>query len=307
MNKVCIATLTHDAPQRARFLQLTVETLLQSTPIPVIDWYIHCNGYNEDIIAVVEQLKTIYQDKVNFTFTYSEINKGVGAGINALNSLLLDYEYTLFLEGDWITLPEHISGHTNWFNNCVTYLDTHSHIDQILLRRYVNDVDDRQYGYGYWIKPDNIKSITITDNRFIELVKRDYTNNPHIRRNSKYYSLDIFPLKEFYDIDGTPTEIKGKSDWGQAEIQAESKGHYLGSSYLAFGNMVHADQWRFDNNWDDLVNNITACDKYDESGLSKCKYGYLFPKEKFCGLCDHTKDFTHLEKHNRQYEQTYYQ
>lgn len=306
MKKICIATLTHNDTRREHFLQLTVETLLQSTNIPAIDWYIHCNGYNQNIISVVEQLKTTYQDKVNFTFTYSDINKGVGAGINALNSFLLDYEYTLFLEGDWITLPEHISGHAEWFNSCITYLDTHSYIDQILLRRYLNDVDDRQYGYGYWINKRNIKNITITDNRFIELVKRDYTNNPHIRRNQTYYNLGIFPLKEFYDADGNPTEIKGKTDWGQAEIQAESKGHNLGSSYLAFGNMVHADQWKFNNNWTDVVTNITACNKYDEPGASKCKYGYLFPEERFCGVCDHTKDFTDLEQHNWQYERTYY-
>lgn len=306
MNKVCIATLTHDSPTREKHLQLTVDTLMQSTDMPIIDWYIHCNGYNQAIISVVEQLKTTYQDKVNFTFTYSEINKGVGAGINALNSLLLDYEYTLFLEGDWITLPEHISGHTNWFNSCVAYLDAHSDIDQIILRRYQHDIDDRQFGYGYWIRPDNMKSITTADNRYIELVKRDYTNNPHIRRNSKYYNLGIFPLKEFYDEEGNPTELKGKDDWGQAEIQAETKGHFLGSSYLAFGNMVHADHWKFEDNWNELVNSITACDKYDEPGASKCKYGYLFPNERFCGLCDHTKNFTDLEKHNWQYEQTYY-
>jgi hypothetical protein len=305
MKKFCIATLTHDAPQRANFLQLTVESLMSSTSVPSVDWYVHSNGKNTEIVNTVDTLKTQYPS-VNFIFTYSDKNMGVGAGINALNSHLLDYEYVLFLEGDWITLPEHISGHTDWINSCIQYLDTNTNIDQILLRRYISDVDDRQYGYGYWINENNIKKINTTNNIFLDLVKKEYTNNPHIRRNKKYYEVGIFPLNEFYDEDGNPTELKHMKDWGQAEIQAESKGESLGSTYLMFGNMVHCDMWEYGLDWQRLSNLITGCDKYDVRGASKCKYGYLFPPERFCQVCDHNKNFTGLELHDRKYIDTFF-
>ena len=299
MQTFCIATLTHDSPDRANSLRLTVKTFLDNTDIPKLDWFIHYNGTNADITHVIDELLLQYKDRVNFHISGSSINKGVGAGINQLNTYIKDYKYVLFLEGDWITLPSNISGHSDWLQSCINYLNDNEHIDQILLRRYLNDVDDRQFGYGYWIKEDNIKQI---NQPFIDLVKKEYTNNPHIRRTSKYYELGIFPLPEFYNEKGEPTELKHKEMWGQAEIQSEVKGYALGSSYMSFGNMVHAEHfisYYTEDDWSFTIEKLTKC-RFN----SPCKYGYLFSNDKFCSFCDDNKSFSNLERHNQEYEQS---
>lgn len=300
MENFCIATLTHDGKDRPKYLQLTVDTLLENSNVNNVDWFIHCNGDNEDIKNVVNQLIEKHKSRVTFHFSVSAINKGVGAGINQLNSFIKHFEYVLFLEGDWITLPSSISKlETNWIDMCLSYLNNNPHIDQVALRRYLHDVDDRQFGYGHWIKQDNIKAV---NSPFIDLVNKDYTNNPHIRRNSKYYEVGIFPLPEFYNEQGEPTEIKGKEMWGQAEIQSERKGYALGSTFLSFGNIVHAEhimEYFEEGNWDYTVSRLTKC-KFN----APCKYGYLFSHDRFCSFCDGSKLFTDLERHNQTYERS---
>lgn len=300
MEKFCIATLTHDGPGRDKYLKLTIDTLLENTNVTNLEWFIHCNGTSESVYSVVNEAKERYKNLVTFHFSVDVTNRGVGAGINKLNEYTTDYKYTLFLEGDWITLPLSISGHDkNWLNNCLSYLENNDHIDQVALRRYLHDVDDRQYGYGHWIKKDNIKQI---NHPFIDLVAKDYTNNPHIRRNSKYYELGIFPLPEFYDEQGNPTELKDKPMWGQAEIQSERKGHALGSTFMSFGNIVHCDQilrYYLGDNWDELQQKLTKC-KFN----APCKYGYLFSHDRFCHFCNNSLGFDDLERHNQQYEKS---
>ena len=291
-NKFCIATLTHSAPNRDKFLRLTIKTFFENTALPKIEWYIHCNGMDQSIIDVVHEAKELYSDRATFHFTISE-NKGVGYGINCLNEQTIQYEYTLFLEGDWITIPTD----KNWLNGCLNYMESDDLVDQILLRRYLHDVDDRQFGFGYWIRKDNI---TLIENQFLKLKKKEYTNNPHIRRNKRFYEVGIFPLEEFI-IDGQPTELKGEANWGQAELKAEPLGYKLHSVYLMMGTMVHCDHFPIYDDWVKLEETKTKCQYYKE-----CKYGYLFANERFCGLCDKDASFSDLERHNQLYERTYY-
>jgi hypothetical protein len=298
-----ISTLTHNDIKRDVYLKNTIDSFIENTTYEgKIDWFIHCNGKSDLIFDVVTNAMTLYSDRVNFHYSFSEINKGVGAGINHLNNLTKKYRYTLFLEGDWICLPPKISGHTNWLQDCINYLEQNNHISQVLLRRYISDLDDRMYGYGYWIREDNIKNVVRMDNEYVELVKKEYTNNPHIRRNDDFYSVGIFPLNEYYDEDGNPIELKGKSMWGQAEIQAESKGYKINTSYLAFGNMVHCEHWSYYGKYNELKDNAQTCMKYKNTGYLGCKYGYFFPDKKFCEVCDHSKNFSDLERHEQEYE-----
>lgn len=304
MNKFCISTLTHDAEKRDIYLQYTVDTLLESVDNSSITWYIHCNGFNQKIIDTVDQLKIKYKDRIEFIFTYSHQNNGVGVGINHVNKLTENYEYVLFIEGDWMSMPPEMSGHKDWINSSIKYLDEHQEIDQILYRRYLNEIDHRQYGYGHWIRPDRVKGTIKTDNTFIELIGKEYTNNPHMRRNRRFYDVGIFPLEEFYDDRGNPTEIKGHSQWGMAEISAEKKGTLLNSSYMFPGNMLHCDGWQWGNNWEDASKHFADCGIYEGYGISKCKYGFLFKSERFCKFCDHTKDFKDLDNHNQTFERS---
>jgi hypothetical protein len=90
--------------------------------------------------------------------------------------------------------------------------------------------------------------------------------------------------------------------WGQAEIQAESKGYEIESCYLAFGNMVHCEAWNYYKEYDKLIEEDMTCKKYLDVGKAGCKYGYFFPAKKFCEVCDHSKNFMDLERHEQEYE-----
>jgi hypothetical protein len=300
MNKLhfCIATLTHGGVKRDTQLELTINTFLENTNIPFVKWFIFINGESEAIFNVCDTLCTKWKDKVDIIPIQSNINLGVGVGINRLNHYCKDYKYTLFLEGDWITLPKNIAGFdTNWLNDSLQMMET-NHIDQLQLRKYQHDTDNRQFGFAYWIADRNVESIK---DKFVFLKEREYTNNPHIRKNSVYYDLGILPLKEFYDENGNPTELKTSTQWGQAEIQAEPLGKQLKSAWLKNGIMVHCDHWEYDDNFDKVLENITGCG-YETKSAITCKYGFTFPKEEFCKFCDSTKDFKDLEEHNWRFE-----
>ena len=298
----CIVTLTHNDINRDVYLKKTIDSFINNTDFDgIIDWYIHCNGDNELIYDVVKNAKDTYVSKINFHYSSSPINMGCGVGINFLNSLVMDYEYVLFLEGDWICLPSEISGHIDWLRDSLNYLEENKNISQLLLRRFISDYDDRQYGLGYWIREDNIRKIDRLKNEYFHLVKKEYVNNPYIRRNKDFYEKGILPLNEYFNEDGTPAEIKGNPLWGQAEIQAEHRGYSIESSYLALGNMVHCETWEFYEKYDELINNVPTCKKYLNTGKSGCKYGFFFPTKMFCEICDHSKNFTDLERHGIDY------
>lgn len=309
MKKVCIATLTHPAENREIFLDATVRSFVEATNFEKLDWYILVNGESQLLRDTCINLENEFKNRINFYFTFSDKNLGVGAGINAVNKQTVEYEYVYFLEGDWITLPSDISGFPkDWFNNTVEYFDSNQDIDQVLLRKYLNDLDDRQYGYGYWITKANVSKIEqVKDMTLLHLVKKEYTNNPVFRRNKTFYDAGIFPLNEFFNENGEAEEVKGGKSWGQAEIQAEPKGYQLKSGYFKFGNTVHCDQWPMQLSWEEIKQKINSCDLYDLPSYSKCKYGYIFlDKERMCSICDHTKDFTDLERHGQDIIRTFY-
>lgn len=304
MNKFAIGTLTHDAERRDVYLRWTIDSFMLHTNVPVgTKWYVMHNGpAGGPNDAAFYDMKEKWGHIVDFELHHTGQNMGVGYGINRVNEHLKNYEYALFLEGDWMVLPEDISGFDKeWMLDCVGLLDTDQTVDQIQLRRYIHDIDDRQYGYGYWIQPHNIKKET---EKFLFLHKREYGNNPTIRRNQRHFDVGIFPLAEFIDEDGTPQELKDGSQWGQAEICASGLGHKLGTVTLKFGNFVHCDGWlKYGMNFDAVRQDITGCGAVTPSPLVNCKYGFLFPRKDFCLACRKSKDFTDLVAHNKFFEE----
>jgi hypothetical protein len=290
-----IATLTHDDLMRAEYLENTIGTFLENTEFPsLIRWHIFHNGkYDSPVVNKFKELVMLFGGRVSFSIDVGGKNMGVGYGINKINEWTKDYKYCLFLEGDWITLSEDFTKQDkNWLTRSLGLMDREN-LDQIQLRRYLNDVDDRQFGLGYWIKESNVEKV---ENGFVFLKEREYTNNPHIRRNKTFFEAGIFPMQEFVDEDGTPTELKNGKNWGQAELVAEPLGKNLKSAWLKGGLMVHCDHFQYDNR-DQVVSNLKGCD-YDDGSLVHCKYGFLFPREEFCKHCRKEKDFTDLEEHN---------
>jgi len=303
MEKICISTLTHAAIKRGMFLEETIKSVADNLNYDKkIDWYILSNGIDEEMQESINKIKKLYKDKIRWHITISDINLGVGAGINKLNELTINYKYNLFIEGDWILIPNDISGHSkNWFSNCINLLDKNKEIDQIQLRRYLDDLDNRQYGYGDWIRHENIKKEINNGDEFLILKKRSYTNPPSIRRSQSLINKGIFPLKEYFDKKGNPLELKGNKEWGQAEIEA-GKHKDINTAWLKFGNFVHLDDWHLKNNWEILKENPNlGCHKYN-TGYSGCKYGLMFPQPYFCSVCELNETLYDFDNHNARYE-----
>tara|TARA_B100000287_G_scaffold199295_3_gene188308 strand:- start:2312 stop:3349 length:1038 start_codon:yes stop_codon:yes gene_type:complete len=290
MNRFCINTLTHGSKNRVQLLNKTIDLFVEHTDFEDLHWFIYINGSDGQFDGIESELIRKYPD-ITWSITHSNVNSGVGAGINKLNEQSKDYEYTLFLEGDWFTVPEKLSHiGKNWLNTCIELLDE-SDASQIFLRKYIDDLDDRMYGYGYWIMEENvINSTTKNDIEFLILKEKEYSNNPHIRKNKDFYDLGIFPLNEFYDSDGNPTEIKGNEDWGQAEIKAEGLGKQLNTMYIKFGKFIHGD------GYDREINDI------DIRGCGQCKYGLMEPTRWWCSACIDDNDYSQFVEQQWYYE-----
>lgn len=300
--KFCIATLSHDAQLRAKYLERTIVSFLDANPDFEGDWYIFLNSYNDELLKVTERLFNQYSN-VSWHLEISEKNLGVGAGINRLNKMTEHAEYVLFLEGDWTCLPQKISKlENNWIERMIDLFDQNPELDQMVLRRYQNDIDDRQFGYSYWLKEEVLlEEKSFNDINYWLLSKKEYTNNPVFRRNQRFYETGIFPLSEFFDENGDAVEVKGNPNWGRAEIEKEPEGFQLKSAFMKFGVFIHDEHWPFKLDWESYYKSLKPC------GFAgpefNCKYGYIRLEQYFCGCCPKNWKFTELEKHNRFYEQ----
>lgn len=285
----CIQTLTHDHPSAGDLLRLTVETLIKNTDIEdennsKLDWFIRVNGVNKHLQLTLDFLIEEYSDIINWCIHVGE-NIGVGAGINFLNSLSKEYEYVLFIEGDWMAIDE---VNPKWLYEAIQLLDKNKDVDQVFLRRYLDDVEDRINGMQEWINKDSFKEkITRNNSTFVLLEKGVYTNNPVLRRQQSLFNKNIFPLKEFYDKKGKPAELKGNPDWGQAELQATHT--HLRSFYEWPGIFKHEG-----NPLPDL----------SKLPCKTCKYGFMSTSEWFCLSCSTKDEFYNLSEHTSRGIQT---
>ncbi len=297
--KFCIQTLTHNSPTASGYLLLTVEQFIKNTTISdsiknyngKVDWYIRLNGSNSEIEQAVKQLLNVYKNEIDWHILRGE-NIGVGAGINYLNEQCRDYEYVLFIEGDWICLDTEVSGISkDWLAASIEILDRTPSVDQVFLRRHTSDIEDRQFGMSDWFNKDrNISIITEQGVPFLHLNKGIYTNNPTVKRLSSYFKAGIFPLNEYYDQDGNPTEIKVYSsnevnmhtDWGQAEIIANNLPTDMKTFWL----------------WPGVFNHESVITKeMINIPCNQCKYGFFSPSEWFCLSCSTDNRFFELSDH----------
>jgi hypothetical protein len=293
--------MSHNAQLRAEYLERTIVSFLDANPDFDGNWYIFLNSYNDELLEVTERLFNQYSN-VSWHLELSEKNLGVGAGINRLNKMTEHTEYVLFLEGDWTCLPQKISKlENNWINRMIDLFDTNPELDQMVLRRYQNDTDDRQFGYSYWLKEEILlEEKSFYDINYWILSKKEYTNNPVFRRNRRFYETGIFPLPEFFDENGEAAEVKGNPNWGRAEIEKEPEGFQLKSAFMKFGAFLHDEHWPFKLDWESYYQSLKPC------GFAgpefNCKYGFIRLEQYFCGCCPKSWKFTELEKHNHYFE-----
>jgi hypothetical protein len=302
MKKFCILTLTHESKNRPSYLKETIDSFLNNTEYDeIIDWFIYINKSNEKFITTCNELIEKYKDKVDFKIVHSNINNGVGYGINRLNELGADYTYSLFLEGDWKCMSSEISGQSkNWLKSSLKLLEENQTVDAVFLRRYINDYESRSTGIlGYTNINDSVELELDSLKYFIAPIG-SYTNNPLVRRNSSFYNKKVFPLKEFFDENGNPTELKIDNEmypnWGAAEIEAASVLHCnpnnesnaMTYAFLMWGTHCHIDDLgnQYDHESQSFYEkeNTKGCKKY-KNGQSTCKFGYYNISPHFCTLC----------------------
>lgn len=303
INNFCITTLTHNAPDRALALKNTIYSMMQEYTGSKFEWFILVNITNQDIDEVLEWAVNEYSNLVQFNITKSDINLGPGGGINKLNEMSSAYEYQLFIEGDWMLVPNKITGAGDWIQNSIKLLDENPDVDQIHYRRYLDDLDDRQYGFAYWTDKSNLKGRVDNGTSFILLHEREYTNNPSIKRMSRFYETGILPLGEWKSDEGNTKEVKGNPEWGKAELEAMGASRKLlnTTAWLEFGNFVHHEDWPYKNDWDSYIKDEFGCNVVGIRARNRCKYGYLTPGHFFCGACDRTSGLEDLIRHNEIY------
>lgn len=303
INNFCVCTLTHSTEDRGRALQYTIKTFMEDYVGERFEWFIWVNVTDEEINKTLDWAKQTYSDRVQFNIHISDINLGPGAGINRLNEWSKDYEFSFFIEGDWIKVPSRVSGLSHhWIQESIEFLKAYPDITHIQLRKYLDDMDDRQYTFGHWIRPENVEGVVDwTGNKYVIMKERNYTNTPCLRRMSAYYDAGVFPLIEYYDADGNPTEHKGKDDWGKAEINTRS----TKAAWIQYGNFLHFENWPYLDNWDKYIEDKFGCGKFELRGENRCKYGYMTPSIMFCGMCERDKDFTHHVEHFQNYLKNY--
>lgn len=286
-----IVSLTHLAPRRAQLLDLCIRSFLKNTTIPEgnLQWTIYCNSYDDEFKHVLRDLQADSHGRINILPVYGDRNEGLGAGVNKCNELSAGFEYTLFLEADWLCMePEESGQPRNWLVSAINLLDEESDVDAVYLRRYFCDIDSRQTGLHSHYK-NLVRPVSEREGlRYFVSDFRSYTNNPLVRRNSSFYNKGIFPLVEQYATSGIPMEHKGSEKWGLCEIEAERRmereGIDLRMAVLNWGLFVHIENATLDGYSVRLVNE--GCRKDPTArGYTGCKWGYLRMSDHFCARC----------------------
>lgn len=278
----CIQTLTHDYPKAGDFLELVVKQFIKNTDTSSstdvkLDWFIRVNGINKNLQLTLDSLLEKYSDIINWHIFIGD-NIGVGAGINFLNQKCTAYEYFLFIEGDWIITDK---VNKNWLHSSLQILEGNPEYEQVFLRRYYSDCEDRVNGMSEWVNSKSFtKKIEVAEIEFLCLKEGIYTNNPSIRRQKAFFHREFFPLNEYYDQEGKPTELKGNPDWGRAEEDARTS--FSKTFYLWPGVFNHEGGSGFG---------------FPKIPCNTCKYGFHYTSDWFCLSCSKNDTFLDLSKH----------
>lgn len=280
MSNFCITTLTHNAPGRAPLLRQTIASFFQHTRLPEKPtWFIYFNGMSPEMESTATSLLEEFRDRAELVLIQSYQNRGVGYGINRLNEAASDFDYNLFIEGDWLCLHPDDSGQPgDWLEKSLEVMEHERDLDCLYLRRFVHPIDSRMTGLQGWYH--QLERPVVSHNGLKYLVCRlpAYTNNPLLRRKSSFER--IFPLIE------PASELKGNPNWGCAEIDAcrrlgLSERPWLQTGILVWGNFLHIES--ADHVLDPKTLRIKLHPLCSPQG---CKWGYYqHPQPHFCCLC----------------------
>lgn len=285
-NKCAIAILTHDAPDRAEALKYTLWSLESTTDLADIDIHVFFDHYNDNMLTVLQDFITGNKlPEVNLHLNENPEVNGCGKSVNWVWEVTKNYKYTLFLEGDWVLLPQYSN---TWLKDLIALMDTNPNVASTFLRHFRCDYEMRQYNAVlYWHNPAN----RLEESRFgdgnqliYRITNGIYTNNPHLRRNSMYEKLGVLPL-EVYD----EADTKDSTNWSKPEQNAENKLRSAELFVIPDGLFEHYE-FSLDPNeftYDDKVM-LEAHTVSCPNGLT-CRFGFQLPNRKYCKACQSCK------------------
>lgn len=282
MNKIfCIASLTHAAEGRGRALYATYASFYKNT-----DWrgelvvHLYVNGQSEELSKAIDKLDVEFSDNSKekfFTFNVyeSDVNLGCSSGVNVINDITKEYEYVLFLEGDWMC--QNID--KNWLRDSLDLLINHQDIDMIYLRMFENSYKIRHHGAQWAMKGQSLQQLNTWI--FRTILEPVYTNNPMLRRNKRFFDTGILPLPE------VANETHDSVDWGKPELDIEHAPEgVLNAVYYRYGIFMHYDWSHMFTEDGEFINPAPLQCPW----FLKCKFGFIEDKEPvFCVGCNQSQ------------------
>lgn len=241
----------------------TITSFLENTNIPVekLDFYVYAQGCTQEYIS---KLQSITHHKINFHWIVKEENKGLTFALNELNDAVKEYTFVLFLEDDWICLPD---DNKEWLNDSLNFLEQNNIVTTLYLRKWSGDAEKNKYGwtrtveyyihknkgnfnYGNKLKSMGNHKTKVGSTTFQYIHEYLYSNNPNIHRNSDYYKAGIFPFIPHEDIKnsfGKWTDSNSSDKitkcWGYSEAYSMEKHLGLLAYYVDDGIFGHYEDF----------------------------------------------------------------
>jgi hypothetical protein len=169
-------------------------------------------------------------------------NMGWSRGMNILYDHLetrYSPDYVLHLEDDWLCETSNMY----WFNDCVSYLDTHPDVSTLFLRKYKSEKEKWDYGwtrsiwymcfqhphpFEYATKMKDHPIVTYKRLQLRRIPEFLYSANPTLFRFGDYKKCGVFPFEQYNDLSQKRQEWKTTTSedapqWGYAEAVSMEK------------------------------------------------------------------------------------
>jgi len=268
MSRVAVTVLTNG--KRRKSLERCLNTFLDNCRYRPLDIYILDNGSTDDTREYLDSLK----DGHGLWWDVQSLGEDVGcaAGTNRVSEMAVGHEYVLHLESDFFHIPEDVSGFNKmWLSDVVSFMDE-GRCDYLYLRKMVDEEEMAMHWWAQWMEKSK------TFGKYMYCPEFWWSNNPHLRRDSKLRVDKILPLDESIDGD------KGTPGWSKPELEAGTPGL---SWICKLGMFIHERESVGD----------MSCPKMD----GDCKYGFSVRNKVFCESCDIAKGLCDMYQHEGRY------
>lgn len=234
-----------------------IRSFINNTNFDDLDFYVYAQGCTDEYISELKSIVHPSINKINFHWIIKKENKGLTYALNELNEAVKDYEYSLFLEDDWICVTEN----KEWMNDSITFLETNKDVSTLFLRKWCSDGEKHIYGwnrtieyfihknkgnFNYENKMKDSEKFTVNSTIFQHIPEYLYSNNPNIHSNKDYYRTGIFPFiphedikDSFSDWDSSNSSDKTTACWGHSEAYSMEKHLGLKAYYVDNGVFAH--------------------------------------------------------------------